>query len=145
MLVYLRDESAQTLARAATCRQQLQIKLSASPSHSILWTVCCLLVGCLTSQQNASVSQGRTCFDNFTSCHMKTDDANQTLYLTQSQYTGTGPTSPSSDPITPGAWQGNHWSAKFEVAGMTRPGKISTAQARIEPRIFRSRGGRLNG
>ena len=38
-----------------------------------------LFVGCLTSQQYASVSQG--------------------------------PTSPSADPITPGAWQGSHWSA----------------------------------
>ena len=37
----------------------------------------------------------------------------QTFYLTQSQYTDTGPTSPSADPITPGAWQGSHWSANF--------------------------------
>ena len=29
----------------------------------------CLLVGCLTSQQHASVSQGRICSDNFTCCH----------------------------------------------------------------------------
>ena len=35
------------------------------------------------------------------------------LYLTQSQYTDTGPTSPGADPITPGAWQGSHWSANF--------------------------------
>ena len=39
--------------------------------------------------------------------------ADQTSYLTQSQYTDTGPTSPSADPITPGAWQGSHWSAIF--------------------------------
>ena len=31
--------------------------------------------------------------------------ADQTFYLTQSQYTDTGP---SADPITPGAWQGSH-------------------------------------
>ena len=30
----------------------------------------CLLVGCLTSQQHASVSQGRICSDNFTCCHV---------------------------------------------------------------------------
>ena len=47
--------------------------------------------------------------------------ADPTFYLTQSQYTHTGPTSPSADPITPGAWQGSHWSANFEVTGMTRP------------------------
>ena len=39
--------------------------------------------------------------------------ADQTFYLTLSQSTDTGPTSPSADPITPGAWQGSqflsHW------------------------------------
>ena len=73
----------------------------------------CLLVGCLTSQQHASVSQGRICSDNFTCCHTQIEVADPTFYLTQSQYTDTGPTSPSADPITPGAWQGNHWSANF--------------------------------
>ena len=71
----------------------------------------CLLVGCLTSQQQASVSQGRICTDNFTCCHTEIEAADQTFHLTQSQYTDTGPTSPSADPITPGAWQGSHWSA----------------------------------
>ena len=49
------------------------------------------------------------------------------LYLSQSQYTDTGPTS-----------------ANFEVTGMTRPGKIPAAQAGIDPPICHSRGGRLN-
>ena len=74
------------------------------------WRVC-LLVGCLTSQQQASVSQGRICSDNFTCCHTEIEVADPTFYLTQSLYTDTGPTSPSADPITPGAWQGSHWSA----------------------------------
>ena len=82
-----------------------------------------LLVGCLTSQQQASVSQGRICSDNLTCCHTEIQVADPTFYLTQSQYTDTGPTSPSADPITPGAWQGSHWSANFEVTGMTRPRK----------------------
>ena len=34
--MYLRDESAQTILHAATLRQKLQIKLSTSPSHSIV-------------------------------------------------------------------------------------------------------------
>ena len=51
----------------------------------------------------------------------------QTFYLTQSQYTDTGPTSPSADPITPGAWQGSHWSANVCVTGMTRPWKNPAA------------------
>ena len=84
---------------------------------------CCWLVGRLTSQQQASVSQGRICSDNFTCCHTEIEVADPTFYLTRSQYTDTGPTSPSADPITPGAWQGSHWSANFEVTGMTRPRK----------------------
>ena len=72
-----------------------------------------LLVGCLASQQHASVSQGRICSDKFTCCHTGIEVANQTFHLTQSQYTATGLTSPSADPITPGAWQGSHWSVNF--------------------------------
>ena len=72
-----------------------------------------LFVGCLTSQQHASVSQGRICSDNFTCCHTEIEVADQTFHLTQSQYTDTGPISPSTDPITLGAWQGSHWSANF--------------------------------
>ena len=76
-------------------------------------TTVCLSVGCLTSQQHASVSQGRIYSDNCTCCHTETEVADQTFYLTQSQYTDTRPTSPSADPITPGAWQGSYWSANF--------------------------------
>ena len=68
---------------------------------------------CLTSQQHASVSQGRICTDKFTCCHTEIEVADPTFHLTQSQYTDTGPTSPSADPITPGTWQGSHWSANF--------------------------------
>ena len=86
-----------------------------------------LFVGCLTSQQHASASQGRICSDNATCCHTEIEAADPTFCLTQSQYTDTGPTSPSADPITPGAWQGSHWSADFEVTGMTRPRKNPVA------------------
>ena len=75
-------------------------------------TIGCLLA-CLTSQQHASVSQGRICSDSFTSSHSEIEVADPTFYLTQSQYTNTGPTSPSADPTMPGAWQGSHWSASF--------------------------------
>ena len=90
--------------------------------HQIVAEVVSVVV-CLTSQQQASVSQGQICSDNFTSCHTEIKVADQPFYLTQSQYTDNGPTSPSADPITPGAWQGSHWSANFEVTGMTRPWK----------------------
>ena len=35
----------------------------------------------LTSQQQASVSQGRICTDNFTCCHTEIEVADQTFYL----------------------------------------------------------------
>ena len=85
---------------------------SGRPGFGIMEFVC-LFVCCLTSQQQASVSQGRICSDNFTCCHAEIEVADQTFYLTQSQYTDAGPTSPIADPITPGAWQGSHWSASF--------------------------------
>ena len=83
----------------------------------------CWLVGCLTSQQHAIESHGWICSDNLTCCHTETEIAEQTFHLTQSQYTDTGPTSPSTDLITPRAWQGSHWSANFEVTGRTRARK----------------------
>ena len=68
-------------------------------------------VGCLTSHQHASVSQGRICSNSFTCCHTEIEVADQTFHLTQSQCTDTGPTSPSTtDPLTPCAWLGSHWS-----------------------------------
>ena len=109
------------------------VKPNPLPQHLVWWLCCrqlpghkaCLFVGCLTSQQHASVSQGRICSDNVMSCH--------TFHLTQSQYTDTGPTSPSADPITSGDWQGSHWSANFEVTGMTRPRKKSRCKRDSNP------------
>ena len=114
------------------------VLLSSALDYEVGW-----LVGCLTSQQHASVSQGWICSDNCTCCHTDIEIADQTFYLTQSQYTDTGPTSLSADHAMPGAWQGSHRSANFKVTGMTRPGKIPS-QAGFEPRIFRFRSGRLN-
>ena len=37
------------------------------------------MAACLTSQQHASVSQGRICSDNFTRCHTEREAAHQTL------------------------------------------------------------------
>ena len=68
------------------------------------------LVGCVMSQQHASVSQEGIYADKFTCCHTEIEVADQTFHLTQLQYTDT---SPSTDPTTPGAWQGSHWSANF--------------------------------
>ena len=93
------------------------------PVDAYFFVFVCLLVGCLTSQQHASVSQGRICSYKFTCCHAEIEVADPTFNVTQSQHTDIGPTTPSTDPITPGAWQVSHWSANFEVTGMTRPRK----------------------
>ena len=87
----------------------------------MLW----LLVGFLTSQQHESVSQGRICSRQNCACrHTERDVADQTCYLTQSQYTETRQTSPSARAsIKPGAWQGGHWSTNYQVTDMTRPRK----------------------
>ena len=71
-----------------------------------------LFVGCLMSQRHASVSQGQICSDDCMCCHTEIEVADPTFHdLTQPQYTDTGPTSPSTEPVMPGAWQGSHWSA----------------------------------
>ena len=75
-------------------------------------------VGCLTSQQNASVSQRRICSGNFTCCHTEIEVANPTFHLTQSQYADTGPT---------GRAPGSQLSVNFEATDMTRPRKNSAA------------------
>ena len=62
---------------------------------------CRLGVRFLTSQQQASVSLGRICSDKFTCCQTEIEVAEPTFHLTQSQYTDTGPTSPSG-PQVPG-------------------------------------------
>ena len=77
------------------------------------WLVGWLVVGCLAFQQYTSVFEGRIFLDNYTCCHTETEVADQTFYLTQLLYTDIMPTSPSADPITPGTWQGSHWSANF--------------------------------
>ena len=101
-----------------------------------------LFAGCLTSQQHASVSQGRIYSDKCMCCHTEIEVADQTFQLTQSQYTDAGPTSPRTESTMPDSWQGSHWSANFQVTGMTRPWKNSVASG-IRTRDHRSRGGRL--
>ena len=65
-----------------------------------------LFVGCFTSQQHDTVSQGQICSDGCTCCHTEIEVADQTCYLTQLQHTDTGQTSPSTDPVSPSTWQG---------------------------------------
>ena len=117
--------------KVATARNWRSSKVEPKQSAQTFTTnwkrIVCLFVGCLTSQQQASVSQGRICSDNFTCCHTEIEVADQTFYLNQSQYTNTGPTNQSTDPITPGTYQGSHWSANFLVTGINRPRKNPVA------------------
>ena len=110
------------------------------PHRKVLWVLNSLFVCWLL---NVPATRECICPDNFTCCHTEMEVADQTFYLTQSQYTDTGPTSPSADPITPGAWQGSHWSANFKSLLWLDPEKI-LVQAGFKPGIFRSRGGCLN-
>ena len=103
--------------------------------------ILCWLVGCcFTSQQHACVPLRRVCSDNCTCCHTETEVADQTFYLTQSQYTDTGPTSPSAEPVSPGAWQGSHWSTVFKVTGFTRLRSIPLGKAGINTTQINSLG-----
>ena len=136
--MYSRSGGQGVLAASCVSPHRRGCGFNSSDCHALVRFVY-LLVGCLTSQQYANVSQGRICSDNFTCCHTETEAADPTFYLTQSQYTDTGPTSPSADPITPGAWQGSHWSASFEVTGMTRPRKIPGASGIRTPDLPLSR------
>ena len=52
-------------------------------------------------------------------CHTEIEVADQTFHLIHSLYTDTGPTSPSTDPIMPGAWQGSYLRANFIIYGST--------------------------
>ena len=80
------------------------------------------------------------CFHQCTCCHTEVQVADRTCYLTQSWCTDTGPTSPSTDPISqaPGSATTRVSVLKAEVTGMTQ-----TGTAGFDPRISRSRGGRL--
>ena len=95
--------------------------------------ICCLLVaGCNMCQQHASVSQGWFGSDSCTCCHTETEAADPTFYLTLSQYTDTRPTSPSSDPITPGAWQGSRWSIFSHWYDSTRKRELETPSGHMK-------------
>ena len=63
-------EDVWLVSTSLTTDQTLGLHAGAEKMTSFIsWVVCWLFVGCLTSQQQASVSQGRICSDNFTCCH----------------------------------------------------------------------------
>ena len=76
--------------------------------------------------------------------HAEIEIADQTFDLTQSQYTDTRPTSPSADLMTPGTWQGSHWSAIFKPLVWLDLEKCPMMQVGIKPWICYSRDGCLS-
>ena len=99
-----------------TCSAQLSMFHMERRSKNTLMVVIIIspkVCWLLNVPATSGVSQGRICSDNCTCCHTEIEVADQTFHLTQSQYTDTGLTSPSTDPISPGAWQGSHWSTNF--------------------------------
>ena len=95
----------------------------------ILQEIVCLLNVAATRE----CISGSDLHRQFTCCHTQIEVTDPTFHLTQSQYTDTGPTSPSTDPIGPGAWQESNWSANFEVTSMTRPRKKSRLKRDSNP------------
>ena len=74
-------------------------------------SVMVVVVGRLTSQQHATVSQGRICVGKCTCCHLgkKLQIKLATLSTHDMlQYTDTGSPSFTTDPITPGTWARMH-------------------------------------
>ena len=82
---------------------QYQQDQSWNSFHNRVWLL--RFVGCLTSQQHASLSQGLIFSHNSVCCHTEKEVPDQTCYLTQLQHTDTRQTSPRADPMRPGAWQ----------------------------------------
>ena len=96
-----------------TKQQKQMLKQSNCTTYTRLLCSPVAVVCWLLNVPATCVSQGWICSDNFTCCHSEIEFADQNFHLIQSQYTDTRPTSPSTDPITPGAWQGSHWSTNF--------------------------------
>ena len=125
--MYLRVGPVQTIEHAGTLRRKLMSK-RVSKTLSILTPARLVLELTLKRQAPGRVvfvcwllnvpATGKCISDGsaqtiLRACHTEVEAADQTFYLTQSQYTDTGLTSPSVDPITPGTCQGSHWSANI--------------------------------
>ena len=78
------------------------VLLSYLCSHQAAQIVIVVVVCCLLNVQATCECISGTDLLNFTCCHTEIEVADPTFHLTQSQYTDTGLTSPSTDPITPG-------------------------------------------
>ena len=87
-LLWQKDRGRQQQNQQQTAEEmgKRSSRLSSWDSKSTLL----LLVGCLTSQQHASVSQGQICSDSCTCCHTEVEVADQVFYIMQSECTDMG-------------------------------------------------------
>ena len=98
-----------------------------------------LLKGCwlvmlddITFQQLAGVSRRQICSDSCMCCHFEIKVADQIFNLIQSEYTATGPTSPSTDPILPGVWQGSQRSGSASEKSTRAKWELNLGSAALE-------------
>ena len=104
--------------------------------------VCLFVCWSLNVPETCKCISGTDLHRQFTCCHCEMEVADPTVHLTQSQYTDTVPANPRTGPITPGAWQGNHWNAN--LSHWYDSTRKNPAVSGIRTRIFRSRGGLRN-
>ena len=92
-------QTSKPCARRIHCFEKYRRKLKISVLCAKKCVVVVVVRLLLNVPQHARVSQGSFCID--ICCNTEIEVADQTFYLTQSQYTDTGPTSLSADPVSP--------------------------------------------
>ena len=91
MYTYVCLETASFLKLEDDSFKVVGVTIDHDVTGSLLQAEACMFVGCLTSQQHASESQGSICTDNFTCCHTEIEKMQIKLS-----------TSPSHSTLTPG-------------------------------------------
>ena len=89
-----------------------------------------LFASCPSSIQ--SVSHRRICLHNYAWYHSEIEAAEQACYLTHSQCTDARPTSPSTDPMTQGVWQGSHKRTSLHSSQMPLPHPKAIERQKLE-------------
>ena len=86
---FVHDQQWQTLSQGSLASCISSLLVTECPSNKLVYL------------------RERICSEKFTCCHTEIEAADSTFHFTQSHYTDTRPTSPSTDPIMPGIWQGS--------------------------------------
>ena len=108
----------------------------------LMYIVCLLLDIPGTNLVFLKDKSAQTC--KATCCHTEwltytdTDIADQTCYLTKSQFSDTGPNSLSTNSAATGTWQGSHKTTIFHVTGIAWLGKVVVVITRHMQRIVKT-------